>query len=335
MTSDDARDVREGGAWTRAQRWKNDALYVAIRAALAVVAPLPAAGLRVVGRLVGLVALALFRSARRTAAQNLALAFPEAPQRERRAILVRTYAALGGHLGDALAALDARTTVPPLAIDDADLAKLRDARGVVFASAHLGPWERVAATLVARGVPFTALARAGYDPRLDALYARLRDARGVRTIYRGRRGAASRIVRALRRGGVLGVPMDLRSRVPSVDAPFLGRVAPTPVGPARIALRTGARVVVGTVAPDPRSPEGLRITCTEIVTDDLASATGVTEDAARALTERINDELSRRIRALPTEWPWMHPRFAPRRSAEMFGGKIAAFYDGQGADLVH
>jgi hypothetical protein len=60
----------------------------------------------------------------------------------------------------------------------------------------------------------------------------------VDVIWRSRPGASARILRALRGGHVLGVPMDLRSRVPSCDAPFLGRVAPTPVGPARIALRT-------------------------------------------------------------------------------------------------
>jgi KDO2-lipid IV(A) lauroyltransferase len=305
------RDVREGGAWTRAQRGKNDALYLAIRAALAVLVPLPPAWLRAIGRGVGLLALALLGRARRTARANLAGALPEAPPAERRALLVRTYVALGAHLGDAIAALDARRAPDLLPIDDADVALLRDApRGVVFASAHLGPWERVAATLVARGVPMTALARESYDPRLDAIYARLRDARGVRMIYRGQPGAAARIVRVLRAGGVLGIPMDLKSRVPSVGARFLGRLAPTPVGPARIALRTGARVVVGTVAPDLRAPGGLRITCTAIDTSDLVR--GDARARARAvvlLTERINAELSARILALPAEWPWMHERF--------------------------
>ena len=112
-----------------------------------------------------------------------------------------------------------------------------------------------------------------------------------------------RIVRTLKTGGVLGVPMDLRARVPSVDAPFLGHEAPTPVGPARIALRAHAPVVVGTVAPG--KDGALVVSATRIQVDDLQPDPA----GARTLTARINDELSRRILALPHAWVWMHPRW--------------------------
>jgi len=76
------------------------------------------------------------------------------------------------------------------------------------------------------------------------------------------------------------------------------------VGPARIALRTGAPVVVGTAAPDQGG--GWIVTATRIRTDDLGSSG---EDAVE-LTARINAELSRRIRAMPHAWVWMHDRWA-------------------------
>jgi KDO2-lipid IV(A) lauroyltransferase len=312
-------DVREGDTWTRAQAVKNGALYALIRATLFLVAPLPARALRMLGRALGAIALLTFGHARRTAHANVARIFPDRSPAERRALVRRCYAALGAHLGDAVALLrgDALDLLP---IDDASLSLLEDARregaGVLFASAHLGPWERVAATLVARGVPLTTIARSSYDPRLDALYDRLRGGGGVGVIYRGRDGAASRIVRTLRAGGVLGAPMDLRSRVPSIDVPFLGVVAPTAVGPARIALRTGAAVVVGTVAPASDLPHlsdtaPYRITCTRIPTRDLMTDGDgkPSDDAERILTARINAELSRRVLALPAEWPLMHERF--------------------------
>jgi KDO2-lipid IV(A) lauroyltransferase len=280
---------------------KNAAIALFVRLALGALVPLPPSLLRGLGRGLGLLALAIFPAARRTAVANLARAFPETPAAARRALLLRAYVTLGAFLGDAIASLDTRRALAPLPIDDADLATLSDPRGVVFVSAHLGPWDRVAATLVARGVPLTAVAREPYDARLAWIYGRLREARGVRVVYRGAPGAHARIVRVLKGARVLGVPMDLRSRVPSVDAPFLGELAPTPVGPARIALRTKARVVVGTVARD------LRVTCTPIATDDLACDAR----SERELTARINAELSRRIRAFPEAWVWMHERFAP------------------------
>jgi lauroyl/myristoyl acyltransferase len=100
--------------------------------------------------------------------------------------------------------------------------------------------------------------------------------------------------------------MDLRSRVPSIDAPFLGSPAPTAVGPARIALRTGAAVVVGTVArvKNATRPEELEITMTRI---DIPPKTS--GDAEQALTLALNSELSRRILAFPEGWVWMHPRW--------------------------
>jgi lauroyl/myristoyl acyltransferase len=98
--------------------------------------------------------------------------------------------------------------------------------------------------------------------------------------------------------------MDLRARVPSEGAPFLGHDAQTPIGPARIALRTRSMVVVGSAAPG--SAEPLVVTATRIPTHDLPRGS----HGPRELTARINDELSRRILALPHAWVWMHDRWA-------------------------
>jgi lauroyl/myristoyl acyltransferase len=97
--------------------------------------------------------------------------------------------------------------------------------------------------------------------------------------------------------------MDLRSRVPSCDVPFLGHPASTAIGPARIALRARAAVVVGTAAPGPE--RSLVITATRI------DSAGLLPDdvGALELTTRINAELSRRILDLPHGWVWMHDRW--------------------------
>lgn len=303
-------DIREGGTWTLAQRVKNDAIWIAAEAALAITTRLPLGVLRSAGVALGAFAHAVLPSPRRIAQENVARAFPELDARARRDLVRRAYRTLGRRLGETVVLLDGRRPLEPLpfgagAREVLDAA-LAPGRGMIFASAHLGPWERVAATLVAAGLPFTTIAREAYDPRLTRIYERLRGGRGVRVVWRSAPGAAAALLRTLRAGGMLGLPMDLASRVPSVEAPFLGAPAPTPVGPARLALRTRAAVVVGTVAPgaggDPR------VTATRIETGDLTPGRA----GELELTTRINDELSRRIRALPEEWVWMHPRFAPR-----------------------
>jgi KDO2-lipid IV(A) lauroyltransferase len=161
---------------------------------------------------------------------------------------------------------------------------------------------------VASGIPLVTLARESYDPRFSRLYDRLRGGHGVGVVWRSSPGAAARILRTLRAGHVLGAPMDLRSRVPGCLAPFLGHAAATPIGPARIALRTGSPVVVGTAAPQTveGTSAGWCVTATRIPTGDLDSS----EQAAIELTARINGELSRRILAMPHAWVWMHDRWA-------------------------
>ena len=294
------RDLRLGGRWSALQAVKNHAIWAAVRLGLAAARPLRSATLRGFGRALG--ALVGWLVAR-VAARNVGVALPHLPFAERAALARRALANLGGHLGELVAVLGG-APVAALDVDDEAVRVLEEARaegrGVLFASAHLGPWERVAAALVRRGVPLVALARESYDPRLTRVYDALRARLGVRAIYRGSPGAAVRIVRVLRGGDVLGVPMDLRTRAPSARVPFLGADAPTVIGPARIALRTGAAVVVGTVA---------RVDGRLVVTATRVSTEGLEGDPVCALTRRMNDELSRRILALPDEWPWVHDRW--------------------------
>jgi KDO2-lipid IV(A) lauroyltransferase len=302
-------DLRAGGAWTPAQRIKNDALWFVARAALAGAAVVPSISLRWAGRTLGGLACTLAPSVHDTALANVARVFPAWSEHDRRALVRRSFGALGAWLGECARGLGGgavdRRPMPLAPIARATLAEARArGRGVLFASAHLGPWERVAGSLVAAGFPLTTIARESYDPRFSDLFERMRGRAGVRVIWRGDRTAPWKIVRSLRQGDVLGVPMDLRSRVESRLVPFLGHLAPTPIGPARIALRTGASVVVGSA--EPASDGSLLVTASPIAVDGIVDD----EDGALELTTRINAELSRRILAFPEAWVWMHDRWA-------------------------
>lgn len=289
---DDARDLREGGRWSLGQRVKNDVLYALATGAVAGASRLPLRVARALGAALGLLAWLLFPRLRRLAERNVARVLPDVAPR---AFVRGVYRSLGARLGDTVASLGRPRAPLPFLPGAREVleAAVAEGRGVVFASAHLGPWEHVAASLVAHGVPLTVVAREPYDPRFAELYARLRH--GVRTVYRGADGAGVALVRVLRRGGVLGVPMDLASRVASVTVPFLGHDARTAVGPARLALRTGAAVVVGTA-----TPEGLFFArvAREAKADEID------------LTARINEALGERVLAWPEAWLWMHDRWA-------------------------
>jgi KDO2-lipid IV(A) lauroyltransferase len=295
-------DVRLGAAWTRRQRLKNDLVHALVRAALAIVARLPRAAVALLCRGLGAVAWLVLGGPRALCRSRLeaGLGAPVSSARVRAA-----FRRAGATLADTLALLDPRERAGrTLSLAPGAAAAFHEAleagRGVVFVSAHLGPWERLAALCGEEGFPVATVARESYDPRLTALYDRLRAPRGVRSIYRGRPGAATAIVRELRAGRAVGFLVDLPARVPCARARLFGEDADLPLGAARIALARGAAVLVGTCAP------GAMVRIRRVETADLARGAA----GERALVERLAGELDARIAADPEAWLGL---FAPPR----------------------
>jgi len=302
-------DVRKGQVWTRRQRVKNDLVWLSAMAALALVRMVPRRWLPAAGRRLGLLLHRLLASARHRANCNVALCHPDWTDRQCADFVRDNFSTLGEDLADTVALLDPREpadrTIELPASSSRVLAEaLSRGKGVVYITAHLGPWERMAAVLAARGFPISTVARESYDPRFDALYDRLRRPRGVDALYRGREGVPVAIVRALRNNRVVGFPIDLPGRIPTVPVELLGQASKLPIGPARIALRTGAPIVVGTPAPGPDGK--LRIHIAPLDTEGLASGAS----GESSLAQLMADALSERIRALPHHWIWMHPSFS-------------------------
>lgn len=298
-----------GARWSTTQRLKNDAIYAAVRGALALSRALPRRALVPLGALLGWSAWLLAGRARRLAEGNVARALPD---REPRRLVRAAFVELGRLLGDTLALLRADEaplrTLPFGEEARATLAAAQaEGRGVILVTAHLGPWERLAAALVAVGFPLTTPVRASYDPRLErAVHARLRGRHGVRALDRDAKSTPMALVRALRRGEVVGFLIDLNTRVASVRVPFLGVPAWTPSGPARLALRTGAVVVVAIA-----TRAGVTVTRVRGAAESRAR---VPEAEVSALTETLAAALSTAIRAEPERWIWMHDRFGDRRA---------------------
>jgi Kdo2-lipid IVA lauroyltransferase/acyltransferase len=287
------RDLREGGRWSPGQRIKNALIYIVARASIEVAARLPRAALGAVCRALGLAAYAWLPRARTRVRARLEAGLGGPPGERRVRAAFRTSAAM---LADTIALFDPRERATVgLSLDEGSRRVFREAldegRGVVFVSAHLGPWERMAALLVEEGFPVATVARESYDPRFTQLYERLRAPRGVRSIYRGKPGAAAAIARELRKGRAVGFLIDLRSRVKSERAALFGAEALVPVGPSRIALARRAAVVVG--APSRRT-----VLIERVRSDDLAPG----PEGERALVLRLARALEVRIAAWPEAW---------------------------------
>jgi KDO2-lipid IV(A) lauroyltransferase len=173
----------------------------------------------------------------------------------------------------------------------------REGRGVLLVSAHLGNWEFVSLAAARAGFEVAVVARP-LTRRLQRTWLAFRERCGVRTLLRGESGIAA--ARWLRRGGVLGCMMDRTAQSRRLLVPFLGEAMYVPLGPAELASRAGAAIVLGT-AQRLRSGE----TCVRF--RRVPSTEGV---PAPALARRIAAALEEEIRRRPEDWLWIYRRQA-------------------------
>jgi len=174
-------------------------------------------------------------------------------------------------------------------------------RGAFVLSAHLGNWEVLAAAIAAAGVPFGVIARRPDDLVLAARLEALRLRWGVESFWR--EDGPRPILKALRSGRAVGVLIDQATAVESANVPFFGRPARTPTGPARLAIRTGAPVVLVHCVD---APDGTYVGTFE---PPLWVHKEDTSDPV-ALTAAWTRHIEGWIRQLPHTWVWMHDRWA-------------------------
>lgn len=297
-----------------AKRLKRFLRYVLIRAALALVYPLPLGLARWLGMRLGTLAFLVAGGERRKALKSLARAFPEKSDAERHALAracFRHLAAAAFEVG-CTAALD-RELETLVAWPEADRRVLETAlargRGVVFVSGHIGNWELLARRVARAGYPSQSIAKETTDPRVTELVGRFRARGGVRSIWRGQEGAARAMLRALKAGEILGLLIDQDTRVQSLFVPFFGELAATPRAAADLAIRTGAAVVVGFCQ---REGRGYRLTMEEVPVPEGLER----EAAALALTAALSERIEAAIRRAPEQWVWMHQRWKTRPTDE-------------------
>lgn len=269
-----------------------------VRALLALGAALPQRHLHTVAFLLARLAWALSPALRAVGHANLARVFPTMPPRARRHVLLALAERLAANAHQCLRLAAGRVTLPELVeIPDAAREILRPSpRGTLVATGHLGNWELLGATLASLGHTTFAVARRTRNPGVAREVTALRRALGFEEIPRGDY-AALHCLRALKRGALIGLLCDQASEQSSAELDFLGHPAPTALGPATLARRTGARLVFAHLR---RAPDGRHVLeCEEITprADD--------RDTMREINARLSDA----IRADPSSWVWFHNRW--------------------------
>ena len=195
------------------------------------------------------------------------------------------------------------------ALDDVEVKRMwrsaPNGGGLIFAVAHMGNNEAVAASIAHHGMPIHVLADDSAFPEVYELLRRQREGWGVHIIaWRNIR----EIFAVLKRKEMLGLLIDWGYRDDGIPVRLFGAWTTLPAGPATLAAKTGSRILPITIH---RQPDGtFAVSWPEPI--DVASSDPA--ELQRA-TQAIADALAANIGAAPDQWYSFKPMW-PATAAE-------------------
>jgi KDO2-lipid IV(A) lauroyltransferase len=285
--------------------------YLALRLADGLFALVPAQRAYAIGAGVTAFFYPLFRARRRVAVDNILRAGITADPAEADRIARQSFGHLAGHLFEALkvgqvvtpenwrehVVFDGPEETFRILLEDLDTP-------IMILTGHHGVWE-AAVSIVSFVRPMIAVARKMNNP-LAERFLKKRHFRGEITIVSKKMGFAPSILRQWKEtSAAMTLVMDQHAgRKQGVPVDFMGRPASTHTSPARLHLKTGAPILVGSFIRE-------RAFHYRMVTGDPIrfTPTGDREkDTVELLTE-INRRLEAAIRRYPEQYLWAHKRW--------------------------
>lgn len=287
--------------------------YGAARSVVGFSAALPLRPALALARAAGRAAFRLDRRHRAIAAVNLAIAFPDLPPEERLRIARGSYDNLGEllvHISRFPRWLRRECLARLVRYENPDeyLRFKSENRPVIFLTAHLGGWELMAFSHGVLHRPIHFIYRPLGQPRLDEWLLRRRSLSGNTPVPK--REALRRVLRALARGGDVGILADQNVQPQDgVFVDFFGRRACTSAAPAALALRGNAEVIPVFLVPEPGGPVPY------VIHMQPALAVRRSGDFAADVLEntaRFAGAIEAAVRRWPERWLWGHRRWRTR-----------------------
>jgi KDO2-lipid IV(A) lauroyltransferase len=183
---------------------------------------------------------------------------------------------------------------------------LKQGHGLIMVSGHLGSWElqgAAAAAIIKSTVTVAATKQS--NPYINRFIIRQRNDLGMQVA--GSKGARKLLLRALKNREAIGLVADQNAGRDAVFVDFFGKPAATQPGPAQLALKYKAPIVVGVAIRT--KPGKFKILHQEVeILDD---------DTVESLTQRHVKVLETFIRQYPEQYFWLHRRWKRRPSDEL------------------
>ncbi len=298
----------------RSRSWvRHRAEHGLFRAVSGTLGLLPEGSAAAFGRLAGRLSLAVARSRKRILLRNLAEAFPEKDESERRRIARECIDRFGATFMEFLesSALTREEIERRVAVEGAEhlLDARRRGKGVFLLSAHFGSWEIGAVRAGLIGEPIASVVRPLDNPLLEEELARRRTRFGNRLIRK--KDAAREILRDIRAGKTVAILIDQNVLAEeAIFVPFFGRLAATTPSLALLQLKTDAAVVPVFTWPEGGGRYRLVFEPT-ILASEFEGPADRTE-RVRLATARYTAAAEAVIRKYPAAWLWMHNRWRTR-----------------------
>lgn len=291
----------------RSKAVKNWLIYRSLLAATSAASLISLPNARRIGRSIGWLADHLLGREIRKAHASIAIAFPDLSAKERRRLIT----AMFRHLGTSALEIawmqkgDRQTFLEHTQFEGVENLRepIESGRGVVTFTGHCGNWEWLGGAVALSGFPINVVAREIFDPRLNEFIAKSRALYGIRTIGRGSATSAKDMLQTLKSGQILAALIDQNIRAENAMVPFFGRPAATPIGLAKIAIRSGAACIGIFIE---------RRGDMQVVRFEEPILTKRDDDPVE-ITARMTLAIEQQIRRVPEQWVWMHERWKERQ----------------------
>lgn len=168
-------------------------------------------------------------------------------------------------------------------------------KGLIVVSGHIANWELAGAAMALSGYPVVCVVLRHRRRNIDDFFRRQREAKGLEVAPLGR--AAFGCLRALRQNKMVALLGDRDFTGAGIACDFFGRQTIIPRGPALLAIKTGAPLVVGIMLRQGR--DRFRLVYEGPID---APATGEEEEKLQRITREYLDILERYIKDYPGQW---------------------------------
>ena len=174
-------------------------------------------------------------------------------------------------------------------------AAIAQGKGVIMVGLHLGNWDLAGLTLAANGYPVNAVMENFASPQVDQLVRAARESWGVRCIPL--RSMLRPLYEALRRNEIVALVTDRPAGHDGTAIRFFDSPASWPTGPANLAVRTGAQIVLGYLL---RKPDNTFVG--KLLALPTVEQTGDRQRDVQRVMQAIVTTLEEPIRSHPEQW---------------------------------